>query len=80
MRHGCTVFSIDWANNRHRPAAPTLKLDLTIRAGRQTLHRIFGDPDVEAARFAPPGETFCRAKETPIPMRLRKESRPAPRP
>ncbi|CAK0833477.1 unnamed protein product [Prorocentrum cordatum] len=67
MQHGCA-------------AVPILKLDLTTRAGREALHRIYGDPDVEAAWFAPPGETFCRARETLILMRLRKESRPAPRP
>ena len=62
------------------PLSPILVLDLTASDGKQILFTILDQPRLFAVHMGLPGGTASRARDRPIPAKLRIQGAPSPKP
>ena len=78
QQEGFDVLAVDWKSNQHHPRVPVCIKDLSVE---HNVSFVVKELDVRQAMFvwlAPPSNSFSRARETPLPERLR-QGREAPR-
>ena len=83
---GCEVYPIDHAGNEHRPEVDQLTIDIVTANGLQRLWSLLNELNasdnvyIVAVLVAVPCGTFSRARERPIPVSLRRQGAPNPKP
>ena len=77
-REGAETIAIDHRHNRHKMQVPGLVLDLATDAGWTLVWRMLSEDRVVYVHGAPPCGTATRAREKPLPLRLRKRGVPSP--
>ena len=78
QRLGFTAVAVD--NCPRRPQVPTVRLDLASDMGRDALFRLLHDKKPAAVHLGPPCGTSSRARERPLPAKLRALGLRDPRP
>ncbi len=79
-RAGFDGIAIDWSRNRFFKRAPTMVIDLSSAEGLHLVLGLISSYDVIFVHAGVPCGTCSRAREKPIPMHLRKQGAPEPRP
>lgn len=76
--HGFAAFGIDHQKCKNR-VGPCVVMDLTKKSSRKFILTMLSTGKVEAVPMAPPCGTSSRARERPIPRRLRRLGVPEPK-
>jgi hypothetical protein len=77
---GANTIPFDWKRNRHQTKVTVYQLDLTAPGAFDVLSGLFTEDGIIYVHFAPPCGTASKAREKPVPLKLRKQGAPAPRP
>ena len=83
---GCEVYSIDHAGNEHKPEVEQLTIDVVTTEGIKQIWSLIdqlytsNNIYIVAVLVAVPCGTFSRAREKPIPLSLRRQGAPNPKP
>ena len=72
-RVGAEPLAVDHKHNRHRPKLAFMALDLSIDSGWVLLHRLLQDGKIAYVHAAPPCGTASRARDKPVPLKLRRK-------
>ena len=73
-------MAVDHAHNRHTPGVPIIKLDLAAPHSWDLLYRLVEQKKILYVHGGPPCGTATRARDRPVPKRLRMRGAPDPRP
>ena len=79
-RIGLNTLPFDWKGNRHRTKVTIYQLDLTLPGAFEVLSELLSDSGIIFVHFAPPCGTASKARNRPVPLKLKKAGAPAPRP
>ena len=77
---GFECLPVDWSGNTHKSSVPIKVVDLTTETGGRCLWAAALQPGVAYVHFAPPCGTFSRAREVPIPRKLKEHGVKEPQP
>eukprot|EP00435_Cladocopium_sp_Y103_P025398 s5678_g6.t1 len=77
---GCDALGIDHMVDKRRVKGPVAKVDLSKKSGQSTVLQWIHEGKVDGVMLAPPCGTSSRAREIPIPRRLRLRSGMQPEP
>lgn len=77
--HGFAAYGIDHQKCKNR-VGPCVVMDLTKKSSRKFLRQVISSGKVGAVPMAPPCGTSSRAREKPIPARLKRLGVPQPKP
>ena len=77
---GFSTVAVDHSSNQHTPKVACLNLDLTKSSSWEILKRMAAERQVIYVHAAPPCGTATRARDKPVPLKLRKRGAPNPRP
>jgi hypothetical protein len=79
-RCGLDALGVDCARNPQKPLAPIIKADLAVPEGQDLIWEMLQSVDVVYVHIAVPCGTASKARERPIPLKLRKVGVPSPKP
>ena len=78
--HGVNAIGVDYGRNPQTPHAPTIQADISLPAGQIIVDKAEADMSADILHAAPPCGTASKARDRPIPSRLRMKGAPCPRP
>ena len=79
-RVGFSTVAVDHPSNQHTPKVACLHMDLTKPSSWQILRKMVSEGRVIYVHVAPPCGTATRARDKPVPLRLRRRGAPNPKP
>ena len=77
---GFTTVAVDHSSNQHTPKVACLNLDLTKPSSWEILRNLAQERRVIYVHIAPPCGTATRARDRPVPLKLRQRGAPNPKP
>ena len=77
---GCDAFSIDWKRNASKPEGPSVLMDLCCPVIQAFLLKLTRTGRVKYIHAGPPCGTASRARDRPVPARLKALGAPEPKP
>jgi hypothetical protein len=79
-RYGFESTAVDHKHNRHKSLAPVVQLDLSLDSSQVIIREVIRSGRLVYIHVAPPCGTATKARERPVPQKLRHMGAPNPQP